>query len=108
MEKIKLEKGRRYRVAKEGGHLSGWKPSGPWCQTGCRVNLQIGDELEYIGMHYSGGSDGIDVHQFRLVSRDDPSAPYCFDFKPCIDPSNWWNSNPHPDYLEAVEERTPA
>lgn len=105
MTPVALEKGRRYRVTREGARLEGWKPCGPSAQTGATVRLDVGDEVEYLGWRYSGGSDGIDVHAFRLASREAEDAAYCFEFAP-LHPERRtiFDTRPHPEFLERVEQ----
>lgn len=95
-----LTKGARYRVLKPGARLTGWKPIAPWTQAGASVALEPGDVLEYLGMQYSGGSDGIDVHAFRLVSREHENVPYCTDFSPKHpDRKTIFDTRPDPTFL---------
>jgi len=105
MEALELVKGRRYRVARPGARLTGWKPVAPYAQQGCAVSLEVGDEVEYIGMRYSGGSDGIDVHAFALRSRETEDSRCCTEFLPRHpDRQTIFDTRPHPEFLEALPE----
>jgi hypothetical protein len=98
-----LRRGQRYRVTKAGARMRGMKPVAPWTQQNCSFDLSTGDELEYLGMHYSGGSDGIDVHQFRFVGNH-PDAAYARDFRPVHpDVRSIFDTRPDPSFLELVQ-----
>lgn len=43
------ERGKKYRVVKEGGRLWGMKPTAPYCQTSWSKNLEVGEVLTCAG-----------------------------------------------------------
>jgi len=96
-----MNKGDRFKVTKSGASLSGMKPIAPYTKQGCRITLSPGDEIEYLGTGYSGGSDGIDIHKFRLVDQSQPDALYCVEFRPTAS-RDWWDTRPDMTFLEAI------
>ena len=77
-----FETGRQFKIVRDGGSISGWKPMGPGCQQGWRCELKVGDIVTYRGWQYSGGSDGISCRSFS-TSNEEGTA------KGIFWPNNW-------------------
>lgn len=60
----KYESGKKYRVIKEGARLSGMKPTAPYCQTGWRQDLHVGDVLTCAGRSMTSG-DGVPALKWK-------------------------------------------
>lgn len=100
---LELMKGARYRVIREGGRLRGWRPTDDYgSEQSWSRPLRVGETLRYEGLHYSGGSDGIDVHKFTPEQQQHAFDVLC-DFHPTADPRDIWRTRPDPSFLERVD-----
>ena len=62
---MKFEKGKKYRVLREGTSLRWSESIGPNAWRGKSEKLVVGDELEYTGALNGWGSDTIPVDNFQ-------------------------------------------
>jgi hypothetical protein len=92
------EKGKKYRVVKEGGRLWGMKSTAPYCQTGWGKNLSVGEIITCAGSSMTMG-DGVPAMKW-LDENGEYLANDCL-FSP-VQGGMWGGQLPEDGFLEEI------
>lgn len=94
------EKGKRYRVVKEGCRLWGMKPTAPYCQQGWSKKLSVGEIITCAGYSMTCG-DGI----LALKWNDENGQWIANDclFQPIKGHEIWSTQEPEEGFLEEIQ-----
>ena len=106
---MKYEKGKQYRVIKDGAHLSGMRPVAPYTHQGWRMNLSLGQVITCDGTSMTFG-DGVPALKWS-DENGNYLASDCL-FSPVKGDIIWGGQVPADGFLEAVgggraDETTP-
>lgn len=97
---MQYEKDKKYRVIKDGAQLYGMKPTAPYCQTGWRKKLEVGEVITCAGCSMTFG-DGIAALKWN-DENGEWLANDCM-FKPVKGNELWGMQEPADGFLEEVQ-----
>lgn len=95
---MQYEKGKKYRVVKEGAKLWGMKPVAPYCETSWGKDLEVGEVLTCAGTSMTFG-DGVPALKWKDENGNHLANDCCF--KPAKG-GMWGGEIPEDGFLEEV------